>query len=104
MYAIIEDSGQQFKVAEGDEIQIDTRAAEPGSTIEFDRVVLVSDDGKTTIGRPSIEGAKVTAEVLRAEKGTKINVFKYKRRKKYRRSMGHRQQLLNVRITGIQAG
>jgi large subunit ribosomal protein L21 len=90
MYAIIEDSGQQFRVQEGDEIEIDLREGETGSSIQFDRVVLVG-------GGP----ATVTAEVIEPTKGPKLVIYKYRRRKKSRVKNGHRQKYLAVRITKI---
>ena len=103
MYAIIEDSGQQFRVQEGDQIEVDLRPAEPGSTITFDRVMLVSGGKKTHIGKPLVEKASVTAEVVGEVKGPKLEVFKFKRRKKSRRHVGHRQKYLSVRISEIKA-
>jgi len=101
MYAVIEDSGSQFKVAEGDIIRIDLRGGEETpESIEFDRVLLLSGE-ETTVGRPYVSGAKVSAEVLTEVRGEKITVIKFKRRKNYRRKKGHRQRFLRVRITGI---
>jgi large subunit ribosomal protein L21 len=103
MYAIIDDSGQQFRVQEGDQIEVDLRSAEPGSTITFDRVMLISDGQQTRIGKPLVEGATVTAEVLGEVKGPKLEIYKYKPRKRSsRRHVGHRQQFLSVRIAKIQ--
>lgn len=105
MYAIIDDSGQQFRVQEGDQIEVDLRPAEPGTTLTFDRVVLVGGQGdKTLIGKPHVEGASVTAEVLGDVKGEKLTIYKYKKRKKSRRHVGHRQKYLSVRITKIKVG
>jgi len=105
VYAIIEDSGTQIKVNEGDRFEIDRKAVEPGSDITFDRVLMVSDgEGQTTLGRPYISGASVTAKVIDHTKGEKIDVIKFKRRKGYRRKVGHRQCYTMVSITGINAG
>ena len=104
MYAIIDDSGQQFRVQEGDQIEVDLREAEPGSTITFDRVILIGGGETTQIGAPHVKGASVDAEVLQETKGEKIVIVKYKPRKKYRRRTGHRQKYLSVRITKINAG
>src|SRR5687768_16463112 len=104
MYAIIEESGRQFKVTGGDTILIDRDAPADGSDkkITFDRVLLVGGaGGATKIGAPLVAGATVVAEVLGEQKGPKIDIFKYKRRKGYRRRKGHRQQYLKVRITDI---
>ena len=102
MYAIIEDSGTQIRVAKGDVIEVDPRPlAEDAKTVEFDKVLLVGGK-KAKIGTPYVEGSSVTAELLGAEKAEKIDVIKFKRRKGYRRKMGHRQQILKVKITDIK--
>jgi len=105
LYAIIEDSGQQFKVSEGDVVRVDLRRLpEDAQTIEFDRVLLVADGQDVRVGTPLVEGAKVLAEVVRPKvPGPKLRVFKYKRRKGYRRRIGHRQKYTEVRITQIVA-
>jgi large subunit ribosomal protein L21 len=103
MYAIIEDSGAQFRVENGQTLQIDCRPAEPGSTVTFDRVLLVADEKGVRIGKPVVEGAKVTAEVLGKSKGPKLEIVKLRRRKSSRRHTGHRQGYLMVRVTAIEA-
>lgn len=105
MYAIIEDSGSQFKVGKGDIIRVDLRdLAENQTTIDFDRVLLVGgEEAAAKIGEPYLGGAKVTAEVLTEVKGDKITIIKFKRRKNYRRKKGHRQRFLRVRVTDIAA-
>ncbi len=104
MYAVIEDSGSQFKVSEGDVIRVDLRELdEKTSEIEFDRVLLIGGKGKPKIGTPLVDKAKVTADVLTEVRGEKITIIKYKRRKNYRRKRGHRQRFLRVKISGIQA-
>lgn len=105
MYAIIEDSGQQFKVSEGDVLRIDLReSAGESEAIEFDRVLLVVDGELVKVGTPLVAGAKVQAKVEKPlAKGPKLRVFKYKRRKGYHRSHGHRQKYTEVRVTGIVA-
>ncbi|MGB7158193.1 MAG: 50S ribosomal protein L21 [Tepidisphaeraceae bacterium] len=100
MYAIIEDSGRQFKVTSGDTILIDREAGDD-KTITFDRVLLVGGEGEPKVGVPLVSGATVSADVVGAEKGPKIDIVKYKRRKGYHKKIGHRQQALRVRITGI---
>ena len=104
MYAIIEDSGQQFRVQEGDQILVDLRPAEKGATLTFDRVVLIGGGEKTLVGKPHLSGATVTAEVLGQMKGVKIEVFKFTKRTNYKRHIGHRQKYLSVRINQILAG
>ncbi len=100
MYAIIEDSGRQFKVSSGDTILIDREAGDEKS-IKFDRVLLVAGEGEPRVGAPLVSGATVSADIIGAEKGPKIDIVKYKRRKGYHKKIGHRQQALRVKITGI---
>jgi len=103
MYAVIEDSGSQFKVEEGDIIRVDLRdLPEDTTTIDFDRVLLVGGD-EAKIGTPVLDGAKVEAEVLTEVRGDKITIIKLRRRKNYRRKKGHRQKFLRVKITKIAA-
>ena len=106
MYAIIEDSGTQIKVAEGEEFAIDRRDIGQENALQFDRVLMVGDaesDEPARIGTPYLDGASVSAEVLGEFKDQKIDVIKYKRRKGYRRKQGHRQSMLRVKITKIKA-
>ena len=106
MYAIIEDSGTQIKVAEGDVVDLDLRDVAPKTRkITFDRVLLLvnSAGGKPAIGTPYLSGAAVTAEVIGEVKGDKIDVIKFKRRKGYRLKKGHRQRFLRVKIDRIKA-
>ncbi len=104
MYAIIEDSGTQFKVSPGDVIKVDIRRGkEQPKAIEFDRVLLVGGD-KAQVGAPYVKGAKVSAEVVSEEAGKKMYVFRaFRRRKNVRRKIGHRQPYLRVKVTDIQA-
>lgn len=104
MYAVIEDSGTQFKVTSGDVINIDRAAPEDGNwpkDLTFDRVLLVGGSGAPKIGAPLVGGATVTAQVLGPVKGKKLRVTKYQRRKGYHIEKGHRQHYLQVKITGI---
>ena len=101
MYAIIATDGRQYKVEEGQEIQVDLREAKDGEKVTFDRVLLVSDGGSVKVGQPTVAGASVTAEVLGQEMGDKIYVQKIRRRKNYRRRTGHRQMYTRVRIDSI---
>jgi large subunit ribosomal protein L21 len=103
VYAIVEDSGQQFRVSEGDELSIDLRdLADDAKEVEFDRVLLVSDEGDVKVGTPLVEGAKVVAEIVDAEaKGPKLHVYHWRRRKGSRTRGGHRQAYLKVRISKI---
>jgi len=104
VYAIIEDSGTQIKVAPGDVVDVDLREVGPRTKkIKFDRVLLLGGDtnGDATIGAPYVNGAAVTAEIIGEVKGDKIDVIKFKRRKGYRRKLGHRQRYLRVKIDAI---
>jgi large subunit ribosomal protein L21 len=101
MYAIIEDSGRQFKVTSGDRILIDRPYDENAKQIRFDRVLLVAGEGSPKVGAPLVAGATVSADVIGPAKGPKIDIQKYKRRKGYSRTWGHRQKYTEVRITGI---
>ena len=103
MYAVIEDSGTQMRVEEGQTLDVDCRDAEPGTTVTFDRVLLVSDEKGVRVGKPTVEGAQVTAEVIGPSKGPKLEVVKVRRRKNSRTHRGHRQKYLAVRVTSIEA-
>lgn len=101
MYAIIEEGGHQHKVTSGDTIQIDRQLGPDEKTITFERVLLVGGEGEPRIGTPLVAGATVSADVLGPVKGPKIRTVKYKRRKGYHKTIGHRQKLLNVRVSAI---
>ncbi len=103
MYAVIRTGGKQYRVAPNEVVRIEKIEAEPGSTVEFDEVLLVGGE-EPRIGRPLVEGARVTATVLDQIKGPKIVVFKKKRRKNYRRKRGHRQRLTLLRVQDILVG
>ena len=104
MYAIVEILGQQFKVEAGKKVFVHRmNEAEVGSKVEFEKVLLVDNDGTVTVGAPTVEGAKVVAEVLDHVKGDKVLVFHKKRRKGYRKLSGHRQQFTQVLINDIIA-
>ena len=104
MYAVIEDSGSQFRVSEGDVLSVDLRELpEDAKELEFDRVLLVSGED-VKVGTPVVEGAKVIAEVLDSfQKGPKVYIYRWRRRKSSRRKTGHRQKFIQVRITKIVA-
>src|SRR5215831_19040835 len=103
-YAIIKTGGRQFRVAEGDTIDVDLLDADPGKTATFGDVLLFADGKHVTHGNPLISGAKVTAEVLEQRKDKKVVAFKYKRRKGYHRTVGHRRKLTRVKIKSINVG
>jgi large subunit ribosomal protein L21 len=102
MYAIIESCGKQYKVAEGDVIFFEKLDVEEGKKVTFDNVVLVSDDKKVEVGAPYVKGVKVEGKVVSHGKGKKILVYKYKAKKNYRRTQGHRQPYTKVEITKIK--
>ena len=104
MYAIIRTGGQQFRAEPGATLRIPSVAAEPGDTITFDEVLLGSNGGDLKVGAPLVSGAAVTAEVVKHGKGEKIIIFKHKRRKNYRRKLGHRQKFTEVRVNEINLG
>ena len=103
MYAIVEIAGQQFKVQKDQKIFVHRLAAEAGQKLEFDRVLLVDNEGKISLGAPAIEGAKVTAEVVEHVKGDKVIIFRKKRRKGYKKKNGHRQSFTAITISDIKA-
>ena len=102
MYAIIESCGRQYKVAEGDVVFFEKLDVEEGKKITFDNVVLVSDDKKVEVGAPYVKGVKVEGKLVSHGKGKKIIVYKYKPKKNYRRTQGHRQPYTKVEITKIK--
>ena len=95
-YAIFATGGQQFRAEPGVTIKVPLLAAEPGSKVVFDRVLLASDGKRVQMGQPTLSGAKVTAEVVRHVKGKKIHIFRFARRRGYRHHAGLRQQLTDV--------
>jgi large subunit ribosomal protein L21 len=101
MYAIVEEGGKQYKVTSGEIIEIDRPVGEDEKSITFPRVLLVGGDGAAKIGTPLVAGAAVTAEVLGEMKAKKVRSVKYKRRKGYRKTIGHRQGYTSVKITAI---
>jgi len=103
MYAIVEIAGQQFKVQKDQKIFVHRLAAEAGQKLEFDRVLLVDNGGKISLGAPAINGAKVTATVNEHVKGDKVIVFRKKRRKGYKKKNGHRQSFTSITISDIKA-
>ena len=105
MYAIIEDSGSQIKVSEGDVIRVDLRDLPEGADkLSFDKVLYVgSDDADAKIGQPYVEGATVSADLIAQKRGEKVTVVKFRRRKNYKRIKGHRQDYLEVEIGKISA-
>ena len=105
MYAIIEDSGTQIKVSEGDVIRVDLRdIPDDAQSLTFDRVLMVGgDEKKAKVGQPALEGASVTADILDTDDSDNIHVVKFKRRKTYKRNNGHRQHYIKCKVTQINA-
>ena len=103
MYAIVEIAGQQFKVEKDQQIFVHRLQGEEGASLDFDKVLLIDEDGKIKVGTPVVEGAKVSAKIISHLKGDKVIVFKKKRRKTYRKKNGHRQYLTKIAIESIKA-
>ncbi len=101
MYAIISDRNQQTKVAKGDVILCDLSGMKAGDKVTFDQVLLIGNEGKVTIGKPTVKGASVTGEVVGEKSGDKVIAFRFKRRKNVRKKRGHRQHYTEVKITAI---
>ena len=104
MYAVIKTGGKQYRVKPDDILEIERLAGEPGDILQFDQVLMVVNEAGIEIGTPVISGAIVAAELVEQTRGDKIKIFKKKRRKHYRRTMGHRQDLSQIRITEILTG
>ena len=102
VYAVIETGGKQYRVAAGDVIEVERLKAEAGEQVEIDRVLMLGGDEGISIGAPTVDGAKVVATVAAHFRGPKIRVFKMKPKKRYRRTMGHRQELTRLKIDTIQ--
>jgi large subunit ribosomal protein L21 len=100
MYAVIQTGGKQYRVSEGQKICIEKVAGNPGDSVTFDYVLLVGGE-KLTIGQPTVAGAKVEAKIVAQDRAKKIIVFKFRRRKNYRRKQGHRQPFTEVQIGSI---
>ena len=102
-YAIFESGGKQHRVAPGEVIALEKVEAEPGASVTFDKVLLVATEGGTQVGKPHLDGAAVSATVIEQFRGGKVLIFKKKRRKNFRKTQGHRQNLTRVRIESISA-
>lgn len=103
MYAVIETGGKQFRVKQGDTLDVEKLDANVGDTVTIDKVLLVEQDGVVKVGTPVIAGAKALLKVVEHGKGEKIIVFKYKAKKNYRRKQGHRQPYTRVLVEALQA-
>jgi len=103
MYAVIKTGGKQYKVAPGDKLRVEKLLGEVGDTVTFDEVLLIGGEA-LKIGQPRVEGAKVEAKIMAQDRAKKIIIFKFRRRKNYRRKSGHRQPFTALEITGITGG
>ncbi|RAL26646.1 50S ribosomal protein L21 [Thermoflavimicrobium daqui] len=103
MYAVVETGGKQYRVEKDSVLYIEKLDVQEGETVTFDKVLLVNKDGETVVGKPYVEGAKVTAKAVKHGRGKKIVVFKYKPKKNYKRKQGHRQPFTQVVIENIEA-
>ena len=101
MYAIVEIAGQQFKVEKNDEIFVHRLDGEPGAKLEFNEVLLVDQEGKIIVGKPFVDGSKITGKILEHARGDKVIVFKKKRRKGFQKETGHRQDFSKILIENI---
>ena len=101
MYAVVETGGKQYRVQVGDSIQVELVDGEPGDDVTLDRVLMLSNNGEVTVGRPVVDGAKVIASVEEQGKGPKLRIFKMRAKKRYRKTQGHRQKLTTLTIKDI---
>lgn len=101
MYAVIANGGKQYRVKEGDLVELEKIAREPGSVVEFSEVLLLQDDHEVRVGAPYLSGVKVTGEIIDQIKGEKVRIIKFRRRKHFMKSAGHRQKYTQVKITKI---
>jgi large subunit ribosomal protein L21 len=103
MYAVIQSGGKQHRVSEGLVLKLEKINSETGATIDFDKILMVADGENISIGKPYVDGAKVSAEIVSHGRGKKVKIIKFKRRKHHMKQMGHRQWYTEVKITGISA-
>lgn len=103
MFAVFQSGGKQHRVSEGDVVKVELLEGEPGAEVTFDRVLMVADGDNVNVGTPYVNDGKVTAEVVRVDRGKKVRIIKFKRRKDYLKRHGHRQWFTEVKITGISA-
>ena len=103
MYAVIKTGGKQYRVIQGETLKIETVAGEVGSAIVLDKVLMVGDGDKLSVGKPMLTGATVTATIVSNGRHDKIRIFKMRRRKHYQKHQGHRQNYTEIRIDGISA-
>jgi large subunit ribosomal protein L21 len=104
MYAVIQTGGKQYRVAEGETLRVEKLSAATGDKLSFSPLLFADDGGNVQVGKPNVSGIQVEAEVLGQGLGDKILIYKYKRRKSYRRKTGHRQPFTALKIVSIKAG
>ena len=104
MYAVIQTGGKQYRVAQGDTLRVEKLAADPGAAIELDKVLMLGEGEDVKVGKPYVEGGKVTATVKAHGRSKKVKIIKFKRRKSYLKHQGHRQSYTELEVTGISAG
>ncbi len=103
MFAVFQSGGKQHRVTEGDVVRLELLDSEPGNEVVFDKVLMVANGEEVNVGSPFLEGGAVKAEVIKSERGKKIRILKFRRRKDYMRRQGHRQWFTEVKITSIKA-
>ena len=103
MYAVIQTGGKQYRVSEGDTLKVEKLTADEGATVEIDKVLMIADGENVQVGKPYLEGGKVTATVKAQGRGKKVKIIKFKRRKQYLKRQGHRQSYTELEVTGISA-
>jgi large subunit ribosomal protein L21 len=103
MYAVIKTGGKQYRVSSGEKIKVEQLAADVGSQVTLDKVLMVADGDKISIGQPLVQGAKVQATVVAHGRGDKVRIFKLRRRKHYKKQQGHRQNYTEIQINEISA-
>ncbi|PIE35388.1 MAG: 50S ribosomal protein L21 [Gammaproteobacteria bacterium] len=104
MYAVVKTGGKQYRVSEGDRLKVESIKADEGAEVTLDEVLMIGNGDSVTIGAPQVDNASVTARVVAQGRGKKVRIIKFKRRKHYRKQMGHRQNFTELEITGIKAG
>ena len=103
MYAIVNINGIQTRIAPDEVLSVPRLAGEPGAKLKFDQLLMIGDGDRISVGQPYVKGATVTLEVIEHLRGPKLRIFKFKRRREYRRRRGHRDELTRVRVTAITA-
>ena len=101
MYAVVKTGGKQYRVSAGTKIKVEQLAADVGSEVTLDQVLMIAEDGNVKLGSPMLSGAAVKAKVVAQGRGEKVQIYKMRRRKHYRKSQGHRQNFTELEITGI---